>query len=94
MKLIKTWWKFALLMLLILIMLCAIIKVQCTYSIFVNILCVFGITLPTGALSVFAYKLFKNTLNEWNNWCCNNRDINIIYKIILNLTNLKQNNHI
>lgn len=67
MKLIKIWWKFALLVLVILIMLCATIKVQCTYNTFVNILCAFGITLPAGALSVFAYKLFKNTLNEWNN---------------------------
>lgn len=67
MKLIKIWWKFALLALVILIMLCATIKVQCTYGTFVNILCAFGITLPAGALLVFAYKLFKNTLNEWNN---------------------------
>lgn len=67
MKLIKIWWKFALLALVILIMLCATIVVQCTCGTFVNILCAFGITLPAGALSVFAYKLFKNTLKEWNN---------------------------
>lgn len=64
MKLIKIWWKFVLLALLILIMLCTTIKVQCTYGVFVNILCAFGITLPTGALSVFAYKIFKESLNE------------------------------
>lgn len=67
MKLIKVWWKFALLALVLLIMLCVTLGVQCTCGIFVNILCTFGITIPTGILSVFGHKLFKDSLNEWNN---------------------------